>query len=374
MSPMEIVTAIKDGTVGANSGLEAYIATITGEIEKVAGTEGLDTTNDILRDIYGSLSEAVTGFAASGAGKAALGVAGAAASLGAEFYMHKKVMDVLNAGGSAAKAGSGALKAGSGMLAKAANIGGKLVKVGGGIVGGLMIAKDGVDAASSLLSGESMKGEDIGGIVGGVTGGLVGLLGGPAGVAIGMSIGNAAGEWVGGWFDDDVSPHEAANKLHDKQAKEWQKDNINKTPQYENLTREQQKQYDAMKARQREAMAMHPKITDTTQQAALNEQITDSGVVKELKKTQEALLAATTMTDNDPLMEQTLLQREQVEELKKLNNTTEKGVNQSKEQADKLEGGFKQAQTLASKYSKAAETWKEDWTAVSGSAAAQYTA
>lgn len=94
--------------------------------------------------------------------------------------------------------GAQALKAipGSGLA-------GRALTAAGGVGAGLMVGKDAFDVGRSLATGESVKGEDVGGVIGGVVGGAIGLLGGPVGVAIGASLGNMAGNWIGGFFDDD---------------------------------------------------------------------------------------------------------------------------------------------------------------------------
>jgi len=101
---------------------------------------------------------------------------------------------------------------GSGMLSSGAQalkaipgsgLAGRALTAAGGIGAAAMVGKDAYDVGKAYLTGEEMKGEDIGGVVGGVVGGAIGLLGGPVGVAIGASLGNMAGNWIGGFFDDD---------------------------------------------------------------------------------------------------------------------------------------------------------------------------
>ena len=196
-----LVTVLKAAIIGLFTSPEVIAAL-------VAAFTGLATLSLAKTAATSFFSRALAGTAATAAGGTAATVAG------------MEMLPAATAGGgllATARSYGGAF----GNTLKAlpsAGLAGKAITGASALGAGFMVGKDALDVGSAMYKGESVKGEDVGGVIGGVLGGAIGLAGGPVGVAIGATLGNMAGNWIGGFFDDDEA--ESASADIAKQTKE----------------------------------------------------------------------------------------------------------------------------------------------------------
>lgn len=335
LTKLEIVQAMADGTAKSNEKLAGYIATIAGDDEdpigKGFGMKGLGVFQDTLSDIWGTVNQLASGAALSGTGKTISGLVGSGIGIAAEVWMHNRVMRVLGSmGGIAGK-----------------NVG--IMRKVGVALGGLSSAAGGGTNALLLNTMGLMKNL-----------GALSLLTGTfyaayaAGDALYNSVkdtdlftdmaDNVFGMWDKLWMNTE--------ERREQQKKEGLINNVNRTPEFSELTRDDQ--ILTIKRRLKLAQdALHSPTASIANPAGDKQ----TAAIEELSKKLQAQIDAEAIVDTRLTPDQ-IIQKELLDEARKQTELTEKVLNHSKESDAERKGGFAQAIALAKRASESGKNWE----------------